>query len=218
MMDSPSTELVRLMQQFVPQLQARYYPVLIPDHDPPSIAEVLDGLHTVFASHFGEARVTAALAVPVEYLAYLMVVQGTLTDRYRSQVVGGRRFLLGATQADSERFRDPPPPPDTLEIWQTADGRAITLPHSGATVQLEQRRMWLSIGEEGERSGRYLCADQESDQYGWVVTEDDDHPWFRHNYLVEGRSFLAYLRHIVSSDAGLVDLLGQMESHGPPPQ
>jgi hypothetical protein len=215
-MEYPSVELVRLMQQFVPQFR-RDYPILISDHQPLSIDGVLQGLHAVFAPTFGVASVTASLAVPVDYLAYLTVVEGTLTDSVRSRVFSGRQGLVGGTRGNMLMHGDPPPPPDTMEIWQTEDGREVVLPHSGATVQLDERRIWLSIGEEGERIGAFLCGDRRSEQYGWVVLEEDDHPWFRHTTFAEYPSFLAYLRHIVSSDARLVHLLERMHELTLPP-
>jgi hypothetical protein len=95
MMDSPSAELMRLMQQFVPQLHARYYPVLIPDHEPLSIERMLQGLRAVFAPYLGETRVTVSLAVPVDYLAYLMVVEGTLTEKGCSPRAAPQGFRPG---------------------------------------------------------------------------------------------------------------------------
>ena len=70
-MEYPSAALVRLMHLFVPQVHARYFPILIPDREPLSIAHLLDGLDILFAPHFGAARMTASMAVPVEYLASL---------------------------------------------------------------------------------------------------------------------------------------------------
>jgi hypothetical protein len=216
-MDYPSAELVRLMREFVTHFQADY-PILFPDRERLSSDMLLQRLHALFAPYFGEARVTASLAVPLDYLAYLMVIEGTLTNSLRSRAFGGQGWLLEGTKADITRFGDPPPPPDTVETWQAEDGREINLPHSGATVQLDQRHIWLSIGEEGERTGVYLCGDRQSDHYGWVVLEDDDHPWFRHTFYGEHRSFLTYLRRIVPHDTHLVHLLEQMETHVPPPK
>ncbi len=222
--NQPNSETVRLMREFITRL--RMQNAAMADLNPqPTIEEMVRNLQAVFIPYLGEERVISSFAIPLDYLAFLMVAENGWTDDDRWTVLYSRADVLGNTRSDIESNGEPPQPNLVVHgvVSYTDDGQRVVSYYEedvGAKVPLDQRELWLSIGMNSARGKTYLCCDRRSHKYGWVGVWTDSHPWYADHPYRSWRdedhgSFLSYLRkhRCIRDDKVLRRLIGQMRAN-----
>jgi hypothetical protein len=94
------------MQDIVRGIKA-YYPILREEQPLLSVDALLQRIRTNFVPYLGETRVLSSLSLPVDYLAFLLVVEGTLADTTDTSILYGPQSMLHVTEGDLKLFSEP---------------------------------------------------------------------------------------------------------------